>query len=63
MMFGPPDENESHPAGDGTSPPYEIWRYRWIENVGENVELEFTDPGRTGEYRMVTDPRAGRRTR
>jgi len=53
IIFGPPDEIESHPAGDGTSPPYEIWRYPWIENIGENVALTFYDPERTGEYRLL----------
>jgi len=53
IIFGPPDENESHPAGDGTSPPYEIWRYAWIENLGANVALTFYDPERTGAYRLL----------
>ena len=68
IVYGPPDEIESHPTGGtyrrpaeeggGTidAVPFEQWRYRWIQNVGENVIIEFVDPTRNGEYRMTTDP-------
>ena len=36
--------------------PFEIWRYRWIEGVGQDVLIEFVDPTMTGEYRMTLDP-------
>jgi GWxTD domain-containing protein len=53
IMFGPPDEIESHPAGDATSSyPFEQWLYRHIDGMGENVVMEFLDKERTGEYRM-----------
>ncbi len=59
IIFGPPDENESHPSGgaDG-EPPYEIWRYRHIDGVGDNISWLFVDFGATGEYDL-SDPRAG----
>ena len=68
IMYGPPDEIESHPSGGtyqrpfeeggGTTQtyPFEIWRYRWIEGVGTDVLIEFVDPTMTGEYRMTMDP-------
>ena len=68
ITFGPPDEVQSHPAGGSYQRPYEegggftstypfeIWRYRWIEGVGQEVLIEFVDPTMTGEYRMTLDP-------
>ena len=53
ITFGPPDEIESHPGGAPGSNPYEIWRYRWIEGRGANVDLRFEDPERNGEYRLM----------
>ena len=68
IMYGPPDEIEAHPSGGhyerpieegggSTSTfPFEVWRYRYLEGVGQNVELEFVDPTMTGEYRLTIDP-------
>jgi GWxTD domain-containing protein len=68
IMWGPPDEIEAHPSGGhyerpieegggSTSTfPFEVWRYRYIEGVGQNIELEFVDPTLTGEYRLTMDP-------
>ncbi|MDP8981264.1 MAG: GWxTD domain-containing protein [Acidobacteriota bacterium] len=59
ITFGPPDEVEPHPSGGGgqsTTYPFEMWRYRYIEGIGNNVEIEFVDRTLTGEYRMTMDP-------
>jgi len=68
IEYGPPDEIESHPSGGtyerpyeeggGTTStyPFEKWRYRYIEGVGSNVELEFVDTTMTGEYHFTIDP-------
>ena len=68
IMYGPPDEIEAHPSGGNyerpieegggstSTYPFEVWRYRYLEGVGQNVELEFVDPTMTGEYRMTMDP-------
>jgi len=68
VMYGKPDEIESHPSGGtydrpieeggGTTStfPFEIWRYRYIEGIGNEVLLEFVDPSMSGEYRMTIDP-------
>jgi GWxTD domain-containing protein len=68
IMYGPPDEIESHPAGGSyerpidegggstSTYPFEQWRYRYIEGVGTNVVLEFVDPSNSGEYHFTIDP-------
>ncbi len=57
ITFGPPDEIDAHPSGNGTTTlPFEDWRYRFIEGIGNEVSMEFVDASRTGEYRMTMDP-------
>ena len=57
IQYGPPDEIESHPGGSDAIPyPYEQWRYRYIEGIGNDVTAEFTDRTGTGDYRMTWDP-------
>jgi len=68
VLWGPPDEIESHPTGgtydrpmeqgggSTTTHPWELWRYRHLEGIGENIEIEFVDPTGSGEYRMTNDP-------
>jgi len=68
IIWGKPDEIESHPAGgtydrpmdegggSTTTYPWERWRYRYLEGIGENVELEFVDPSGSGEYHLTMDP-------
>src|SRR5262249_58115125 len=44
--------------GGGTTStyPFEKWRYRYIEGIGTNINIEFVDPTMSGEYRMTMDP-------
>lgn len=68
IKFGPPDEVASHPSGGsyqrpleqggGTTQtyPFETWRYRYIEEIGNDVVIEFVDRSMSGEYRMAFDP-------
>ena len=68
IKFGPPDENDSHTSGGpGERPieegggsttffPYEIWRYRYLECCGSDVQIEFVDPSMTNEYHITMDP-------
>src|SRR5579872_1135449 len=68
IIWGPPDEIESHPAGGTydrpaqqgggttTTYPWELWHYRYLEDIGENVEIEFVDPSGSGEYHQTMDP-------
>jgi GWxTD domain-containing protein len=57
IEFGPPDELEIHPSGDRPFP-REAWRYRYIQNIGNDVTMEFEDRTSNGEFRMTTDPNA-----
>lgn len=68
IIWGKPDEIESHPTGGNydrpqdegggstTTYPWETWRYRYLEGIQENVILEFVDPSGTGEYHLTMDP-------
>jgi GWxTD domain-containing protein len=68
ITYGPPDEKETHPSGGtyerppeeggGTTStfPFEQWRYRYIEGIGTDINIEFVDPTMSGEYRMTSDP-------
>jgi GWxTD domain-containing protein len=68
IMWGPADEVESHPSGgtydrpmeegggSTTTYPWESWRYRYMEGIGENVIWEFVDPSGSGEYHLTMDP-------
>src|SRR6202047_2332071 len=68
IMWGPADEVESHPTGgtydrpmeegggSTSTYPWETWRYRYMEGIGENVIWEFVDPSGSGEYHMTMDP-------
>jgi len=64
IIHGPPTQVTSragggfyarpmHEGGGVTSTyPFEVWRYRHIEGIGGEVELEFVDASLTGEYRL-----------
>ncbi|HSY32369.1 MAG TPA: GWxTD domain-containing protein [Verrucomicrobiae bacterium] len=68
IVWGPPDEIDSHPTGgtydrpqeegggSTTTYPWETWRWRYIEGMGENVIMEFVDPTGSGEYHLTMDP-------
>jgi len=68
IKFGPPDERDEHPSGGtydrpieeggGTTStfPFEKWRYRYIEGIGNDVNIEFVDTTMTGEFHMSMDP-------
>jgi GWxTD domain-containing protein len=68
IRWGPPDEIESHASGgtydrppeqgggSTTTYPWELWRYRHLEDIGDNIELEFVDPSSSGEYHLTMDP-------
>src|ERR1700744_4211576 len=68
ITFGPADEIDEHPSGgtyerpaaegggETTTFPFEDWRYRYIEGIGNDVMIEFVDTTMTGEYHMTMDP-------
>jgi GWxTD domain-containing protein len=67
VMYGPPDEIDSHPSGgsyqrspeegggETSTYPFEDWRYRYLEGVGQDINIEFVDPCMCGEYHMTMD--------
>jgi GWxTD domain-containing protein len=68
ITYGPPDEIDDHssggnyqrPAEEGSGTvstyPFQQWRYRYIEGVGNNIIVEFVDRLSNGDFRMTTDP-------
>ncbi len=67
ISFGKPDDIEGHPSGGNyqrpqdegggstSTFPFEIWHYRYIEGIGENVNLEFVDTCQCGDYHFTID--------
>src|SRR5208283_4647570 len=68
IVYGPPDQIESHPSGgtyerpieegggETSTYPFETWRYRYIEGMGNEVVIEFVDPCMCGDYHITIDP-------
>src|SRR5438034_11664882 len=68
IMYGKPDEKDSHPAGgpyereptegggSTTTYPFERWFYRYLPGIGSGIEIEFVDPTGSGEYRIARNP-------
>ncbi len=67
IKYGKPDSIDSHPSGGtydrpmeeggGTTStfPFEIWHYRYLEGIGDNVDIEFVDTCMCGDYHMTID--------
>jgi GWxTD domain-containing protein len=67
IMYGKPDENDSHPSGgtyerpmeegggETSTFPFEQWRYRYLEGIGQEVIIEFVDTCMCGDYHMTMD--------
>src|ERR1700691_1440621 len=67
IVFGPADEIDSHPSGgtyerpmeegggETSTFPFETWRYRYIEGIGQEVMIEFVDTCMCGDYHMTLD--------
>jgi len=67
IVYGPADEVESHPSGgtyerpmdegggETSTYPFEQWRYRYIEGIGQEVIIEFVDTCMCGDYHMTMD--------
>jgi GWxTD domain-containing protein len=67
IMYGPADEIDSHPSGgsyerpieegggETSTFPFEDWRYRYLEGIGQEVMIEFVDTCMCGDYHMTID--------
>jgi GWxTD domain-containing protein len=67
ISWGPADSIESHPSGgsyqrpteegggETSTFPFETWHYRYLETIGENIDLEFVDTCQCGDYHFTID--------
>lgn len=53
IVYGPPDEIDSHPKGPQASLGNETWMYRHIEGLGDNEFITFIDRTGRGDYRLA----------
>src|SRR5580658_7616370 len=67
IAFGPADSIDSHPSGgmyerpmeegggETSTFPFEVWHYRYLEGLGENIDIEFVDTCQCGDYHFTID--------
>ena len=67
IAYGAPDDKDQHPSGGeyerpmdeggGTTAvyPFEVWHYRYIEGIGDNIDLEFVDTCQCGDFHYTID--------
>ncbi len=67
IMYGPADEVSGSPAGgtyerpmeegggETSTFPFEDWRYRYLEGIGQEVIIEFVDTCMCGDFHMTID--------
>ena len=67
IAYGKPDSIDQHPSGGtyerpmeegggSTSTfPFEVWHYRYLEGIGDNIDLEFVDTCQCNDYHLTID--------
>jgi len=67
IAYGKADSVESHPSGgsyerpqeegggETSTFPFEVWHYRYLEGIGDNIDIEFVDTCMCGEYHATID--------
>jgi GWxTD domain-containing protein len=67
IAFGKPDSIDSHPSGGNyerpmeegggstSTFPFEVWHYRYLASVGDNIDIEFVDTCMCGDYHATID--------
>jgi len=67
IIYGPADEIDSHPSGgtyerpieegggETSTYPFEDWRYRYLEGIGQEIIIEFVDTCMCGDFHMTID--------
>lgn len=67
IIYGPADEVDSHPSGgtyerpieegggETSTYPFEDWRYRYLEGIGQEIIIEFVDTCMCGDFHMTID--------
>jgi TonB family protein len=58
IVYGKPESIDSHPTSGGSvsAYPYEVWHYKYIAGIGDNVDLTFVDTCQCGDYHYTIDP-------
>ncbi len=67
IAYGKPDSIDSHPSGGNydrpieegggntSTFPFEVWHYRYLDGIGDNIDIEFVDTCMCGDYHMTID--------
>ena len=67
IAYGAADSIDSHPSGgmyerpmeegggETSTFPFEVWHYRYLEGIGENIDIEFVDTCQCGDYHFTID--------
>ncbi len=67
IAYGKADSIDSHPSGGSydrpmeegggntSTFPFEVWHYRYLEGIGDNIDIEFVDTCMCGDYHMTID--------
>lgn len=67
IAYGKPDSIDSHPSGGNyerpmeegggntSTYPFEVWHYRYLQGIGDNIDIEFVDTCMCGDYHMTID--------
>jgi GWxTD domain-containing protein len=67
IAYGKPDSIDSHPSGGSydrpmeegggntSTFPFEVWHYRYLPSVGDNIDIEFVDTCMCGDYHATID--------
>ena len=67
IAFGAPDSVDSHPSGgsyqrpmdegggETSTFPFEVWHYRYLEGIGDNIDIEFVDTCMCSDYHFTID--------
>ncbi len=67
IAFGPPDQRTENTGGTYQRPreegggttsayPFEQWRYRYLDDIGTDIEIEFVDKCMCGAFMLTMDP-------
>jgi GWxTD domain-containing protein len=67
IEYGQADSIDAHPSGgsyqrpmdegggETSTFPFEVWHYRYLAGVGENIDIEFVDTCMCGDYHFTID--------
>jgi len=67
IAYGKPDSIDSHPSGGSydrpmeegggntSTFPFETWHYRYLDGIGDNIDIEFVDTCMCGDYHFTID--------